>query len=105
MTLVIEKGTPLGDAKIEAIEWAEEQFNNVLKQVFTRYTIIKGLTVIFDLPDGNEEGQSIRVNVSKDEPKTPGEMKKAIETILPNEGQSISIAGEIIENKNDQKKQ
>lgn len=105
MTLIIEKGTPLGDAKIEAIKWAEEQFNNVLKQIFTRYTILKGLSVMFDLPDGNDEGQSIKINVSKDEPKTPEDIKRAIETIMPSGEQPLSIAGEIIEKKNDEKKQ
>ena len=97
MTLIIEQGTEKGKIQLEAIKWAEEQFNQVLGKVFTQYRLLRGLTIQLIIPDGTTKTQ-MEVNVSQIAPKTKIEFLQAAKQAEKSLGfDEPPIVGEIVE--------
>lgn len=83
-TLKLELGTPKGDAQREAIEWAEQQMNGVMAQLFNnQYKLIKGIQFKFDFGALLAVESPVQVKIATLEPtsqeKAETAMKEAIE--------------------------
>jgi hypothetical protein len=62
--LTIVRDTPEGDAKIEAIKWAEEQINAVLKKYFNGdFKLLSSFQINFEFPRNSDVGV-VRLNLS-----------------------------------------
>lgn len=79
MLLKIDPSTPKGQAQLEAIGWAQDQINEILKLYFSgKYKVQRGLRVEFRLGLDLQMNEKVKVDVMSLDPKTDAEWQQAV---------------------------
>lgn len=103
MSLIIDKSTPEGEAKLEALKWAEKEFNRVVKTVIGEGILTRGFMIKFKFPeDIDEKGKPIQITVTNDEPRTKEVFNKVLDLVREKLGfveHKEVVVGEIVDEK------